>query len=59
MFAVAHDLTTVFIARALAGFFVGGTPFGIIAMIFAYRIVARLGRETVPPSVKSEAPARA
>jgi hypothetical protein len=28
-------------------------PFGIIAMIFAYRIVARLGRETVPPAVKS------
>lgn len=32
-------------AGALAGFFIGGIPFGIVAMIFAYRIVARLGRE--------------
>ena len=37
---------------ALAGFFIGGIPFGIVAMIFAYRIVSRLGREpsTVPPA---------
>jgi putative MATE family efflux protein len=32
---------------ALAGFFIGGIPFGIIAMIFAYRVVARLGRDPV------------
>ena len=32
---------------ALAGFFIGGIPFGIVAMIFAYRIVSRLGREPV------------
>jgi putative MATE family efflux protein len=32
---------------ALAGFFIGGIPFGIVAMIFAYRIAARLGREPV------------
>ncbi len=37
---------------ALAGFFIGGIPFGIIAMVFAYRIVSRLGREplTVAPA---------
>jgi len=33
---------------ALAGFFIGGIPFGIVAMIYAYRIVARLGREPAP-----------
>jgi Na+-driven multidrug efflux pump len=35
---------------ALAGFFIGGIPFGIVAMLFAYRIVARLGREPAPRS---------
>jgi putative MATE family efflux protein len=40
---------------ALAGFFVGGIPFGIVAMLFAYRIVSRLGRE---PSTIAPATAR-
>ena len=28
---------------ALAGFFIGGIPFGIVAMLYCYRMVARLG----------------
>jgi putative MATE family efflux protein len=38
-------------AGALAGFFLGGIPFGLVAMVFAYRIVARLGREPAAPLV--------
>ena len=30
---------------ALVGFFIGGIPFGIIAMLIAFRIVGRLGPE--------------
>jgi putative MATE family efflux protein len=33
---------------ALAGFFIGGIPFGIVAMVFAYRIVGRLGEKPSP-----------
>lgn len=36
---------------ALAGFFIGGIPFGIVAMIFAYRIVSRLGQDATSPLV--------
>lgn len=52
-------------AGALAGFFIGGIPFGIVAMIFAYRIVSRLGREATLPArpadrkVEAEAAAEA
>ncbi len=49
-------------AGALAGFFIGGIPFGIVAMIFAYRIVGRLGRDetrAAAPAAKAAAPADA
>jgi putative MATE family efflux protein len=50
-------------AGALAGFFIGGIPFGIVATILAYRIVSRLGREPAlpapPAAAKAEAAAKA
>ncbi len=36
-------------AGALAGFFIGGIPFGIVAMFLAYRIIGRLGRDETEP----------
>jgi len=41
---------------ALAGFFIGGIPFGIIAMVLAYRIIARLGRHPAPADAPAAAP---
>ncbi len=45
---------------ALAGFFIGGIPFGIIAMLYCYRIVARLGDPSskAPPLPDGERIAR-
>jgi Na+-driven multidrug efflux pump len=36
-------------AGALVGFFIGGIPFGIVAMFLAYRIIGRLGRDETEP----------
>ena len=41
---------------ALAGFFIGGIPFGILAMALAYRIVSRLGRDAPKPAPLAAAP---
>lgn len=41
---------------ALAGFFIGGIPFGILAMALAYRIIGRLGRDEPEPAPAPEPP---
>jgi len=41
---------------ALAGFFIGGIPFGVVAMLISYRLVARLGDERPAMSWRSAFP---
>ncbi|MCB1486087.1 MAG: MATE family efflux transporter [Bauldia sp.] len=43
----------------LAGYFIGGIPFGIAAVFVAYRIIARLGRDRQSPAADDARPAMA